>query len=88
MYCTRKVTEDRPGSARMTAVLPALRAFTAFPTAFPTTHICSMTKKTVLFDTVDKAVSRTFLKTSPTLWAEGSSIILSFPTWSRTTLRR
>ena len=28
------------------------------------------------------------LKTSPTLWAEGSSIILSFPTWSRITRQR
>ena len=33
------------GSAQTIGALPALRVFTAFPTAFPTTHTCSLTTR-------------------------------------------
>ena len=62
MYCTKKLRRILSGSARTTAVSPCLRAYIPFRRAFPITPIFSPDEKTVLFDTVDKAVSRTFFE--------------------------
>lgn len=88
MYCTRKVTEDLTWVGADDRRLACFEGVYGVPDGVSYNAYLLNDEKTVLFDTVDKAVSRTFLKTSPTLWAEGSSIILSFPTWSRITRQR
>ena len=75
MYCTRKVTEDLTWVGADDRRLACLEGVYGVPTAFPTTHICSMTKRPFCSTPSTRPSAARFLKTSPTLWAEGSSII-------------
>lgn len=88
MYCTRNVTADLVWVGADDRRLACFEGVYGVPDGVSYNSYLLRDEKTVLFDTVDKAVGRTFLKMSPMSCRAESSTTWSYPIWSPTTPRR
>lgn len=87
MYCTKKILDDLFWVGADDRRLVCFEGVYGVPDGVSYNSYVLLDDKTALFDAVDKAVSRTFLKTSPTRWVGGSSITYLFTIWSPITRR-
>ena len=88
MYCYRKVTEDLYWVGSNDRRLAMFEGVYSVPDGVSYNSYLLMDEKTVLFDTVDKAVKGVFLKISKRYLADANWITWSFITWNRITQMR
>ena len=84
MYCTRKVTDDLVWVGADDRRLPFFEGVYGVPDGVSYNSYLLMDEKTVLFDTVDKAVYGVFLENLAP-WAAEASTMWSSTIWSLTT---
>lgn len=85
MFCTRKVNDDYTWVGADGRRLAMFEGVYDVPRGISFNSYLLMDGKTVLFDTADASVCRSFLETWPTGWEAGLWIIWWCSIWSRTT---
>ena len=85
MYCVRKVTDDLLWIGGNDRQHPLFESAHPVPRGMSFNSYLLLDEKTVLFDTVDRAVQTSSLRTWSTPWVGGSWTMCSSTTWSPTT---
>ena len=85
MYCIRKVTDDLLWIGGNDRQSPLFESAHPVPRGMSYNSYLLLDEKTVLFDTVDRAVRPSSLKIWSTPWAAAAWTMCSSTTWSPTT---